>query len=297
MKREWGSAAMLVLTAMIWGAAFVAQSAGMDYVRPMTFLAVRSALAALALLPLALLRRRSCRGQWKPLLRAGILCGAILWAATALQQYGLLYTTAGKSGFLTALYVVLVPVGSRLLGQRVGRSVWVGVGLAAVSLYLLCMDGSGFSMGPGELLTLGCAVGFALHILAVGRLTGEVDGVLLSCVQFVVCVVLSLPGTLLWERPEPRAVLACWLPMVYAGVLSSGVGYTLQILGQRRVRATVASLLLSMESLFAVVFGALLLHERLSLREYAGCALMLAAVVLAQLPQKEASAAGDSVVN
>lgn len=281
---------MLLLAAIIWGAAFVAQSSGMDYVGPFTFLACRSLLGALALLPvIAWIGRRGRSvpptGTRRDLLLCGALCGTVMFAAAILQQMGLLYTTAGKSGFITTLYVVLVPLGSLFLGRKLSPLLWSGVVLAAVALYLLCMNES-MSIGRGELLTLGSAVCFSIHILIIDHFAEQVDGIQLSCLQFFVCGTLSGIAALVFESPSVAAIGSCWLPIVYAGVLSSGGGFTLQILAQRNTNPTVASLLMSLESVFAVLFGALLLHERLSLREYLGCAMMFAAIVLAQLPSK-----------
>lgn len=282
---------MLILTAMIWGAAFVAQSVGMDYVGPFTFLMARSFLGGLVLLPVIAWINRGRPAATKSsasrrdFLLAGLLCGTALFAGSSLQQLGLLYTSAGKSGFITALYVVLVPVCSLFLGKRVGLNMWVSVVIAAVSLYLLCINES-FTIGPGELLTLLCALCFTGHILVIDHFSGRVDGVKLSCMQFFVCGVWSAIFMAFRETPSLGAIAQCWLPIGYAGVLSCGVAYTLQILGQRDTRPAVASLLLSLESVFAVLFGALLLHERLMPKEYLGCVLMFGAVVLAQLPQK-----------
>lgn len=280
---------MLVCAAMIWGSAFVAQSVGMEYVGPFTFQAVRSLLGGLTLLPvIALLGGKRAAetpsGTRKELWIAGLACGACLFVAASLQQIGLLYTSAGKSGFLTALYVVLVPCVSLLLGRRVPLTVWIGALLAAAALYLLCVK-DGFSIGKGELLTLGCALCFTFHILIVDHFSGRVDGVKLSCIQFFVCAALACVGMAALEKPSLTAILRCWLPIGYAGVLSCGVGYTFQILGQRDAKPAVASLLMSLESVFAVLFGAVLLGERLTGPEYAGCVLMMAAIILAQIRQ------------
>lgn len=280
---------MLVCAAMIWGSAFVAQSVGMEYVGPFTFQAVRCLLGGLALLPvIALLNRRAepAPGTRKDLLIAGLACGVCLFVASSLQQVGLIYTSAGKSGFITALYVALVPCAGLFLGKRQPLTVWAGALLAVIALYLLCVK-DGFSIGKGELLTLGCALCFTCHILIIDRFSARVDGVKLSCIQFFVCAALAFIATLLFEKPSVAAILRCWLPIVYAGVLSCGVGYTFQILGQRDAKPAVASLLMSLESVFAVIFGAILLHERLTRPEYIGCVLMFAAIILAQLPQKE----------
>ncbi len=293
MSRRARANVMLVVTAMIWGSAFVAQSVGMDYVGPFTFQAVRSFLGGLTLLPVIFLMKRRAApeprgGTRRELWLAGGLCGLCLFAASSLQQVGLLYTSAGKSGFITALYVVLVPCVGLVLGKRAPLTVWLAALLAALALYLLCVDGD-FTIGRGELLTLACALGFTVHILVIDHFAPRVDGVQMSCIQFFVCAALAAAATALWEEPSTSAILQCWLPICYAGILSAGVGYTFQIVAQRDTSPMVASLLMSLESVFAVLFGALLLRERLSGREYLGCVLMFAAVVLAQLPGRRAA--------
>lgn len=291
-KRMLGNLALL-LTAIIWGSAFVAQSVGMDYVGPFTFQAARSLLGGVVLLPVIFLMDR--RGnekkpvtpeQRKYLLRSGLTCGVLLFAASALQQVGLQYTTAGKSGFLTSLYIILVPLFGLFLGKKVSPWIWVSIVLAAVGLYLLC-GGGAFSLGKGELLTLGCAVTFSFHILLIDRVSPQLDGVRLSCLQFFVCGVISLVFMAFTEKPQLSGLLQCWLPICYAGILSSGVGYTLQIVGQAKTDPTVASLLMSLESVFSVIFGWLLLHQSLSAPEMLGCALVFGGVILAQLPKKD----------
>lgn len=296
MARQTKANLMLIAAAMIWGAAFVAQSVGMEYVEPYTFLGCRSILGFLVLLPVIAwmdrqksARQEGCAYQKRDLLIAGLLCGVIMFVSTAFQQVGLLYTTAGKSGFITALYVVLVPVIGLLMGKKAPVSVWIGVILAAAALYLLCIN-EGFSIGKGELLTLGCALCFSLHIIVIDHFSARVDGVKLSCLQFLVSGICGLICMAVFETPSLSAILKCWLPIGYAGVLSCGVAYTLQILGQKDTKPAVASILMSLESVFAVVFGALLLRERLAVKEYLGCALMFAAIILAQLPQKEKQA-------
>lgn len=297
MSKKLQANLMLLAAAMIWGAAFVAQSVSLDYVPPFTFLACRSALGGLVLLPvIALTKSKTALPQAaktvsrKTLLLGGILCGTVLFIATSLQQFGLYYTTAGKSGFITALYVVLVPVLGLLLGRRARLSTWVSVLIAAASLYLLCLNES-FSIGIGELLTMACALGFAFHIMTIDRFTSRVDGVKLSCLHFFVCAAWSGLLALLTETPTIAGIMQCWLPICYAGIASCGVAYTLQIMAQQHTSPAIASLLMSTESVFAVLFGAIILSERLSGREYVGCALMFGSILLAQLPQKQKASA------
>lgn len=294
-KRIMGSM-MLLLGAMIWGAAFVAQSVGMEYVEPFTFQASRSLLGCVVLLPVIFFMDKSGKSQ-KPvtraekafLLRSGVICGLFLFAAISLQQFGLLYTTAGKSGFITALYIILVPILGLFLKKRVSPWIWCSVVLALIGLYLLC-GGERFSIGLGELLTLGCAFTFSFHITFVDHVSAKLDGVRLSCLQFFVVSVLSTIVMFLTETPSWNAILQCWLPIAYAGILSCGVAYTFQIVGQAHTDPTVASLLMSLESVFAVVFGWIILKEALTAPELVGCGLVFAGVILAQLPDKKQQA-------
>ena len=222
-------------------------------------------------------------------LLAGAVCGVLLFAATTLQQFGLLDTTVGKSGFVTALYIVFVPILGAIMGKRAGLKVWLCALAAVCGMYLLCV-GSGFSVSGGDLLTLGCAVLFAVHICYVGAVVPNMDGVRLSCVQFLVCSALSAVGMLLFEAPDWGSILQCWWPIVYAGVFSGGVAYTFQIIGERDVQPALASLLMSLESVFAALFGWLLLDQTLSARELFGCAVMFAAIILSQLPERQKKA-------
>ena len=297
-KKQVVSGLMLALTALIWGSAFVAQSVGMEHVGPFTFNCVRSALAALALLPVirvldaaAAKQGGPARGpetpaqrklQWK----AGIACGVMLCLGSTLQQMGIQYTTVGKAGFITAMYIVIVPVlGAVFLHQKPGLQVWAGVVIAVAGLYLLCMKG-GFSVGLGDILLMCGSVMFSIHILVIDKYSPLVDGVRLASIQFLVVGVLCLLPALLIEKPSLSAILGAWGPILYAGILSSGVAYTLQIVGQKNVQPTIASLILSLESVFSVLAGWVVLHQALSAREALGCALMFAAILLAQLPSK-----------
>ncbi|MCI6053737.1 DMT family transporter [Dysosmobacter sp.] len=290
-----------VLAALIWGTAFVAQSVSADYVEPFTFNAVRAAVAFVFLLILSAvfrrLRRRDFAGSAAPrpharrdLVLGSLCCGAALTLATNLQQKGLETTTSGKAGFITALYIVIVPVAGLLFRRRVPRAVWLGVVLAVAGLYCLCIN-EGFTVSSGDIYILLCAVCFSAHILVIDHFTQKVDGVDMSCGQFLVVTVLSVIGMLATEHPSLSAILRCAGPILYVGVFSSGVAYTLQILAQKDSNPTVVSLLLSLESVFATVAGALILGDRMSGKEYFGCVLMLAAVVLAQLPERKKPAA------
>lgn len=301
---------LLILATLIWGSAFVAQSVGMDYIGPYTFNAARSFLGSLVLLPVIWFMDRGKktdaasgkassdgemisesvleekkRQERKILWTGGICCGIVLTIAISLQQIGLVYTSAGKAGFITTLYILIVPILGLFIGKKVGIKTWFGVALAVVGMYLLCIT-SGFSIAYGDFLVLLCAVAFSFHILVVDYFSPKVDGVKLSCIQFLVCGIISLFPMLLMEHPQISQILDAWLPIAYAGVLSSGVAYTLQIIAQKHLKPTVASLLMSLESVFAVLTGWVILHERLSARELCGCALVFTAVILAQLPEK-----------
>ena len=283
-----------LITAFIWGSAFVTQSLGAAYLGAFSFNALRSLPAAAALLALLLvLRRVRPRAPYsaeekRTLLRGGLVCGVFLTLGVNLQQLGIETTSAGKAGFITALYIVLVPVLGAALGKKAKRSVWLCVLIALAGLCFLCFDGgSELSLGRGDLLVFLSAFAFSAQILAVDRYARQVDSVAFFCVQFVMMSALSaLLALIAGEQTTLAAVESCLPYLLYVGVISSGVGYTLQILAQKDGDPTVVSLLLSLESFFAVVSGAVFLHERMSLREYFGCALMLAAVVLSQLPEK-----------
>lgn len=295
---------LLLLTAAIWGVAFVAQSVGMDYVGPFTFNTVRSLLGGIVLIPCIVLLKRinvgskdtagaaehasgDPAGQRKVLLTGGVACGVLLCIASNLQQFGIMYTSVGKSGFITAMYIVLVPVLGIFLKKKAGIKIWCSVAIAVGGLYLLCMTDSGFSIQKGDLLLLLGAVIFSFHILTIDYFSPKVDGVKMSCIQFFTCGILSMVCMFLFEQPQIGAILQAWMPIVYAGVLSCGVAYTLQIVGQKGMNPTVASLILSMESVISVIAGWLILHQKLSGRELLGCVLMFAAIILVQLPERE----------
>ncbi len=275
---------LLLLAAFIWGVAFVAQKSGLGHLPTFSFNALRFLLGGTVLLPLALCRGSGGPGAARRLWLGGILCGAFLFVAASAQQMGMIWTTAGKAGFLTALYVVFVPLLSSLAGRPVRPVLWLCIALAVAGLRLLCLD-STLSVNRGDVLELLCALAFALHILVVDRVAPGVDGLRLSCVQFWTCGLLSAAVALpMGERPAAADVAAAWMPLLYTGVLSCGVAYTLQILAQKDSNPTVVTILLSMESVFAVISGAIILHQRMTGREYLGCVLMLAAVLLAQIP-------------
>ena len=288
------NAVILALTAFIWGTAFVAQSVGMDYLGPFTFNGVRNFIGAVSLLPCIWILQKiegknenakKIKGTGKDLLVGGISCGLCLFAASSLQQIGIQYTTTGKAGFITAFYIVLVPVLGIFLHKKTGWKVWAAVVISIIGLYFLCITEK-FSIGKGDVLIFLCALIFALHIMVIDYFSPKVDGVRMSCIQFFVCGVISTAIAFIFENPSFSAILSGWLPILYAGVLSCGVAYTLQIVGQKNMDPTVASLILSLESVFSVLAGWVILHQTLSVRELFGCVLMFLAIILAQLPEK-----------
>ena len=291
---------MLVLTAFIWGVAFVAQSVGMNYIKPFTFSCVRSLLGGIVLIPCIWLLDRlnakaggseeknkpMTKSEKKLLLTGGICCGLALCVASNLQQIGIQYTTVGKAGFITALYIVLVPIFGIFLKKKVGLKIWISVAIAVAGLYLLCITEK-LTIGKGDFLVLLCAVVFTIHIMVIDYFSPKVDGVRMSCIQFLVTGILSSVPMFLFEKPDISAIFAAAVPLLYAGVMSCGVAYTLQIVAQKDADPTVASLILSLESVFSVLAGWVVLKQVLSMKEIAGCILMFGAIILAQLPYRK----------
>lgn len=293
---------LLVLAALLWGISFVSQSKGGDAVGPYSFNSIRSFVGSLVLVPAMLVLDKFNLTKGKPkskndkknLIIGGISCGIVLTLATNLQQLGITFgTPAGKAGFLTACYIVMVPILGIFLKKKCGINVWISVGITVGGLYLLCMNGS-IKFQTSDILVLACAVVFAVHILTVDHFSPLVDGVRLSCLQFLTCGIISAVPMIIKEIipigfinwVAPLATLDAWIPILYAGICSCGIAYTLQIIGQQDVNPTIASLLMSLESVFAVIAGALLLKERLSARELIGCVLIFIAITLAQIPIK-----------
>lgn len=300
MKQKIKNNSMLMLTALIWGSAFVAQSVGMDYIGPFTFNSIRCLMGALVLLPVIWGLGRKSRPKSagvqdshtqtgkedkKTLWIGGILCGIALAAGSSFQQVGLLYSSAGKAGFITALYILIVPILGIFFGKKVGIKIWAGVGIATVGIYFLCMK-EGFHIVFGDLLMMTGALLFALHILIIDYFAPRADGVKLSCIQFFVSGILCGVPMLIWEKPTTGAILAAHLPLLYAGVLSCGVAYTLQVIAQKDADPTVASLILSLESVFAALASWAIMNETRTQKELFGCVLVFIAIILAQLPEK-----------
>ena len=300
MKKEYRNSLLLVLTALIWGIAFIAQREGGDAVGPYTFNCIRSLIGAVVLLPvIKLLGRRAAKQDTqtaadnKQLWLGGISCGVILFVASTFQQLGMYYgTTAGKAGFLTACYILIVPLLGLFLKKKCGWNIWVSVFVAVIGLYFLCLK-DGFTVQLSDGLVLLCAFVFSIHILVIDYFSPRVDGVRMSCIQFLVCGILGIFPSICIDMQhsmvQAELVLStlgtwdAWIPILYAGIFSCGVAYTLQIVGQDGVNPTVASLLLSLESVFSVLAGMVILHETMSSREILGCVLVFAAVLFAQL--------------
>ena len=297
---------ILLLTATIWGIAFVAQSKGGDAVGAFTFNSTRSLIGSLVLIPVIFLLNKitpkdnkdesgvssenSSSGNIfsrnRTLILGGISCGICFFLASNFQQLGIQYTSVGKAGFITACYIVIVPILGLFMKKKCSPFIWAAVAMALVGLYLLCIT-DGFSIGKGDILVLICAVLFSLHILIIDYFSPKVDGVKMSCIQFFICGVLSAIPALIFEHPQLSAFQGAWGAILYAGVMSCGVAYTLQIVGQKNMDPTVASLILSLESCISVLAGWIILGQKLSMREIIGCVVMFTAIVLAQLPQKE----------
>ena len=286
---------LLILTAMIWGTAFVFQRTGMDSIEPITFNAARMLLAAVAVgmvsaVPtasekqkLAGFSREQASAYRKDTVVGGICCGAFLAAASIFQQMGIVYTTAGKAGFITAMYMLLVPViGFVFFRKRNSWIVWLSVLIGVFGMYLLCMT-EGFRLTRGDTLVCICAVLFSCHILCCDHFVQLGNPIRISAIQFASCTAISAVAAMILEQPSLDKVLSAAIPILYCGLISGGVGYTLQIIAQKYTDPTIASLLMSLESVFAVIAGAVLLGERMSVRELLGCIVMFAAIVLVQL--------------
>ena len=294
MKKQAISAAELLLTAFIWGVAFVAQSVGMDYIGPFTFNCVRSIIGGLVLIPLVMILGKKNRADQtakeakeykKNTVTGGICCGICLCVASCFQQFGIMHTTVGKAGFITALYIIIVPILGIFLKKRVAPIVWVSSIIAVIGFYMLSISGQ-VSISKGDVLVLICAVLFSVHILVIDYFSPKGDGVTISCIQFITCGIVCGILMFLFENPQIKDILEAYLPILYAGVMSCGVAYTLQIIGQKNIDPTIASLIMSLESVFSALAGWMLLGQGLSKKEIIGCSLVFVAVLLAQMPQK-----------
>lgn len=282
----------MFLAAFIWGVAFVAQSVGMDYMGPFTFNGARFLMGSMVLLPLVIYRRKGKSkepqkfGSRKDTLTGGVCCGLALCSAALFQQFGIVYTTVGKAGFITTLYIIIVPIMGIFLKKRVPGKVWIAAVLAAAGMYLLCMSES-LRLGRGDTYVFICAILFSIHILVIDHFSPKADGVEISCLQFLTAGIIGSVLAVIFERPTLSNFVGGIIPLAYAGIMSSGVAYTLQVIGQKDLDPTVASLILSLESVVSMLAGWVILRQALSPRELFGCVLVFAAVILAQLPERE----------
>lgn len=290
-KASLKSSFLLFLAAFIWGVAFVAQSVGMDYMGPLSFNGARFLMGSLVLLPIVIRNRkkRAKEGTGQADLRVtfkgGICCGAVLCAAALLQQYGIIYTTVGKAGFITTLYIILVPVFGIFLKKKIPGKIWIGAAVAALGMYFLCMSEE-FKLSKGDTLVMICAILFSVHILVIDYFSPETDGVELSCIQFLTAGIMASIGAVIFEHPHIRYFIDGILPLAYAGILSIGVAYTLQVIGQKDTDPAVASLILSLESVVSMLAGWIILRQALTGKELFGCILVFIAVIFVQLPDR-----------
>lgn len=296
-KNTTRNSLLLFLTACIWGMAFVSQSKGMDYMHPFTFNGVRALIGSFVLLVYIVVTRKLAGAKAKPIewgitLRAGLWCGLALTVASTLQQFGIKYTTVGKAGFITTLYIIFVPLAGIFFKKKVSAVVWCAAVMAAIGMYLLCMTES-LSLGTGDIMVFLCAIVFAAHIMIVDYYSPKTDGVVVSCIQFAVCGITCGIGSLIWGEPTLTQLSDGLGTLLYAGVLSCGVAYTLQIVGQKGVNPTVAALILSLESVVATVsgwiaykIGFLQTDQSLTGRQIVGCVIVFAAVIMVQLPSE-----------
>ena len=294
MKEQFKGSIALLSATVIWGFAFIAQSVGMDLIGPFTFQMVRCLLAVVFLVPLAFLydigkcSLKESLAKWKSprLWKASICCGLALFIAASLQQVGLVYTDAGKAGFITAMYIVMTPVVGLLRGRKVPKATVFSVGLAVVGLYLISCLGV-TEINTGDLYIMGCALAFAVQINCIDHFCENLDGFRMNCIQALTVALLSAPFVGFTETVHAENLLACWGPLCFAGILSMGMAYSLQIIGQKCIEPTAASLIMSLESVFAALGGWWLLKERMTPTELLGCGLVFAAVIISQLPDKK----------
>lgn len=294
---------LLLLTALVWGVSFISQSKGVEMIPPVAFNGIRSVLGGVVLLPVIyfLDRQKKRKGQAvqrldKKLMLAGLICGTLLCIASTLQTIGMVETSPGKAGFITALYMIIVPIVGLFMGKKPTFFVGISVLVATAGLYLMCIEPGGFALTYGDFLVLLCAFVFTGHIMAIDYFSPKVDGVKLACLQFFICGIINLVWMCFDEIPTGKAVLEAWLAIGYSGVMSCGVAYTLQIVGQKYTDPTSASILMSLESVFAtlstVILTALgwnLIGGVMTSREIAGCVLMFIAIILVQLPERKRS--------
>lgn len=299
-KQKLKGNAMLLFTAMIWGMSFIAQSKGVENISPVAFTGLRSILGGIVLLPVIAVLDFCKKKNGKPtqklnrtLIIGGVLCGVILCLASTLQTMGMVYTSPGKSAFVTALYMVIIPVAGLFAGKKPSPVIAISVVIATVGLYMICVD-TATGINKGDIITLACSFLFTAHILVIDYFSPRVDGVKLSCIQFFVCGAINLIYMFIFEQPELNPILGCWASIGFSGIMSCGVAYTLQIVGQKYTDPTSASILMSLESVFAVISQTVLIAigwnitgGMMDIRQVLGCALMFVAIILVQLPEKK----------
>lgn len=287
MQRIKGSL-ILILTAIVWGSGFVAQSAGMEYIGANTFNGIRMLIGSFVLLPIAFRKPKNNptakTENNKELLKSGIICGIILCAASTIQTWGLAFTTPGKSGFITAMYMIFVPIISIFLGKKITVRTIVCAFIALCGMYMLCMTGNQGRINFGDILTLICAVLFSIHIIFVDNLSSDVNAIKFASLQFFVCGIINIVLMFLIENPSIEIIKQCTVPILYSGLFACGIGYTLQPIGQRYAEPTAASIMMSLESVFALIFGIIILHDSPTVLELLGCVVMFVAIIIIQLP-------------
>ncbi len=289
MNKKLKGNIILLITAIIWGVSFVSQSVGMDFIGPNTFNGIRCILGGTVLLPFIFFgdfkkKQKLTKEERKKLLTGGIICGILLCAASTVQTLGIKYTTTAKSGFITAMYIIFVPFVGIIFKKKVGILTYIGALIALLGLYLLCMSNTQMSINFGDVLTLICAVVFTFHILAVDYFSVRVDGVKLASLQFFSCGIINLILMFIFEKPQIDVIKDCALPIIYSGVMSCGVGYTLQIIGQKYTDPTPAAIIMSFEAVFAALAGFVILNESLALSQVFGCIIMFVAILIVQIP-------------
>lgn len=297
MRKQMKNSLILLLAAVIWGCAFVAQSVAGDYLGTFTFNAIRSLLGALVLLPVLFWmgrgKEKESKEERRLVWKGGVWCGVLLCIASNLQQLGVMGSSVGKAGFITALYIVILPLLTLFLGKKPGKKLWFCIVLAVVGLYLLCMTKDRLVPEWADILLLLCAIAFSFQILTVDYYAPRTNGVKLSCIQFLTCGLLSAVCMIFTEHPQLTAIKEAWLPLAYAGIMSCGVAYTCQIIGQKELNPVIASLIMSLESVVSALAGWVILGEKLTVREISGCILMFVAIIITQLPERKKEAGND----
>lgn len=287
-KMKLSSSLMLFLAALIWGFAFAFQSQGMDYMGPMTFNGTRFLIGAIVLVPVIFLfrkpgeKKKITKDDVKITVTGGMICGLCLFIASSLQQFGIQYTSVGKAGFLTTLYIILVPIIGIFFKKKASVMVWIGAVLSVIGMYLLCVSET-MSINKGDVFAFCCAIVFAFHILSVDYFSPKTNGIVLSCIQFFTSGICAMVCAIIWEQPKVTEIVNGIIPLLYVGIMSSGVAYTLQILGQKNADPTIASLIMSLESAVSVLGGWIILGQKLSGKELLGCLLMFVAVIGVQV--------------